>query len=60
MQVKFSKAAVQKIRGDCVSIPLSSTRGLTKFDGENIIGVVVDVNDHGSLKIAVQQGVLQR
>ena len=60
MREKFGKAVVQKVNGDCVSIPLSSTRGLTKGDGKNLIGVVVDVNDHGSLKIAVYHGVLQR
>ncbi len=60
MREKFTKAAVKKVCGDCVSVPLSSTRGLSKFDGKNIVGVVVEVNDHGLLRIAVQHGVLQR
>ena len=60
MRENFGKAAVKKVCSDCVSVPLSSTKGLSKFDGKNIIGVVVDVNDHGFLRIAVQQGVLQR
>jgi hypothetical protein len=60
MREQFGKAAAKKVCGDCVSVPLSSTRGITKFDGKNIIGVVVDVNDDGCLRIAVQHGVLQR
>ena len=60
MRDKFGKAAAPKVSGDCVAVPLSSTRGLLKFDGKKFIGVVVDVNEYGLLRIAVQHGVLQR
>ncbi len=59
MRDKFGKAAEPKVSGDCVAVPLSSTRGLSKFDGKKFIGVVVDVNVNGMLRIAVQHGVLQ-
>jgi hypothetical protein len=60
MRDKFGKEAEQKVSGDCVAVPLSSTRGLSKFDEKSLIGVVVDVNAYGMLRIAVQHGVLQR
>jgi hypothetical protein len=60
MRARFAKAAEKKNIGDCVSVPLATNKGLSKFDGKNLIGVVVDINEHGSLRIAVNSGVLKR
>lgn len=60
MRARFVKAAEKKSIGDCVSVPLATTKGLSKFDDKHIVGVVVDINEHGSLRIAVKSGVLKR
>ena len=60
MRARFAQAAEKKNIGDCVSVPLATKKGLSKFDGKNLIGVVVDINEHGSLRIAVNSGVLKR
>lgn len=60
MRARFAKAAVKKNIGDCVSVPLATKKGRSKFDGQNLIGVVVDINEHGSLRIVVKSGVLKR
>ena len=37
MRDKFGKEAEPKVSGDCVAVPLSSTRGLSKFDEKSLL-----------------------